>query len=160
MAKKAIESKQKDYTVQVNFSDESKEKKLIKFITEKSKDEFVISAEELISLLMNQVNTETLSPLFVDAERINVVEVMRQIKCVVDRDIKKGEIINLNYIHPYPLEYAIIERAYKIAQINKDAPMMSLTAEYIEKIKELIKPEMEEFTKKFYKSFKQLDLKK
>ena len=41
-----------------------------------------------------------------------------------------------------------------------DVPSLVLTKEYIEEVKKKLKPEQEEFMKKFYESFKQVKLKK
>ena len=150
-----VELKKDDYTIQIKYSDEAVEKKLMKFIS-KSGDEFVISAEELASMLVSQVNSETLAATFVETDRVNVVEVGRQIQCVLNKDFKAGEVININYTHPYPIEFALIEEAAKYAKINMDAPAFTLTAEYIEEVKKKIKPEMEKYIETFYKSFKHL----
>lgn len=155
---KNVELKRDNYTIQIGYSDKATEKKLIKFIT-KSGDEFVVSSEEMISLLVNQVNMETLAPAFVEMDKVNVVEVARQLKCVLTEDMKKGQEINLNYTHPYPVEFAILEEAYKIAKINNDVPVFTLTKEYLDEVKKKIKPQMEDYIKKFYKSFKNLDIK-
>ena len=151
--------KRKDYTVQIGYSKEADEKKLLKFIS-KSGDEFEISAEELSSMLIGGVNSNTLEATFVESDRINVVEVGRQLMCVLDKDMKKGDKINMNYSHPYPLEFALIEQAYGIAQIEKDAPVTTLTRKYIDKVKKKLKPEQEKFLEKFYTSFKNVDLNK
>ena len=131
----------------------------MKFIS-KSGDEFEISAEEMSSILINQVNADTLSATFVETDKINVVEVGRQIKCVLEEDMKKGQEININYTHPYPLEFALIEEVYKIAKVNEDVPVFVLTKEYIDSVKEKIKPDMEKYIEKFYSSFKNLNIKK
>jgi len=131
----------------------------LKFIT-KSGDEFEISAEELSSMIVGGVNNDTLSATFVETERINVVEVSRQLECIVDKDLKKGDRINLNYKHPYPIEFALIEQVMGIAKIEMDVPLTTLTNEYIEETKKKLKPAQENFIKKFYKSFKNLKIKK
>lgn len=154
-----IELKKDKFTVQVKYSPEAIEKKLLKFITP-SGDEFEISSEEMISILVNQLNTDTLSPTFVEIDKINVVEVSRQLKCVLEEDMKKGQEILLNYVHPYPLEFALLEEAYKIAKVNQGTKVFELTAEFIEEVKAKIKPEMENYMNKFYKSFSQIDLNK
>lgn len=159
MNKNPIELKKPTYTIQINYSDEAKEKKLMKFISVTG-DEFVISAEEMMTILVSQVNAEVLSAVFVETEKVNVVEVERQMQCVLERDYKKGEKININYKHGYPVEFALIEQAYNIAKINQDVPVFTLTKEYIEEVRNKIKPEMETFVKKFYKFFKNLKLKK
>lgn len=155
---KGVELKQKDYTIQIKYSKEAEDKKLMKFIS-KSGDEFEISADEMLSFLVEQVNMDTLSPAFVETTKVNVVEVSRQLQCVLDKDLKKGEVININYIHPYPIEFALIEEGYKIAKINLDVPAVVLTREYIEDVKTKIKPEMQEYVKNFYKSFKKVNIK-
>ncbi len=153
------EIKRDNFTVQVGYSEEAKEKKLLKFIS-KSGDEFEISAEELASMLIGGVNSDTLEASFVESDRINVVEVGRQIACVLDKNMKKGEKININYTHPYPIEFALIEQVYGIAKINMDVPALVLTNDYIKEMKSKIKPEQEKFLEKFYSSFKNLKLNK
>lgn len=153
--KKPIELKKENYTIQVNYSPEAKEKKLMKFIS-KSGDEFVISAEEMTSILVGQVNSETLEATFVESDKINVVEVGRQLACVLDKDMKKGDKININYTHPYPLEFALIEEAYKIAKIDEKVPRFEITKEYLDEVKKKLKPEQTDYINKFYKSFKQI----
>lgn len=150
---KAREIKKENYTVQIGYSKEAKKKKLLKFIS-KSGDEFEISAEELSTMLIGGVNSDTLEATFVESERVNVVEVGRQLKCRLDKDMKKGEEIRLNYAHPYPIEFAIIEQVMGIAKINMDVPTFTLSKEYIDETKKKLKPEQEEYIKKFYKGFK------
>lgn len=154
---KAVELKKEKYTIQVKYSPEAIEKKLMKFITP-SGDEFEISAEEMISILVSQVNNETLAPTFVETDRINVVEVSRQLLCVLDEDMKKGQEIRMNYTHPYPLEFALIESAYKIASLKKDTKVVELTSAMIEEVKKKTTPSMRDYIEKFYKSFKQVKL--
>jgi len=155
---KSRELKKENYTVQIGYSPEAIEKKLMKFIT-KSGDEFVISAEEMSSMIIGGVNSETLEATFVESDRINVVEVGRQLQCVLDKDMKKGEKININYTHPLPLEFAIIEQSYGIAKIKMDVPSLILTREYIDEAKKKLKPEMTDYINKFYRSFKNLKIK-
>jgi hypothetical protein len=155
---KAKELKKKDFTVQIGYSPEAIEKKLMKFIT-KSGDSFEISSEEMSSMLIGGVNSNVLEATFVDSNTIIVVEVRRQLQCILDKDMKKDEKININYSHPYPLEFALIEQAYGIAKIDEKIPKVELTKEYLEEFRKKLKPEMEEFTKKFYEGFKNLKIK-
>lgn len=148
-----------NFTVEVKYSEEAIKNKLVKFTVVEG-NEIVISADDLVNMLVNQVNSEVLEATFVESDRINVVEVGRQLKCILERDFKKGEIINLNYIHPYPIEFALIEEAWKIAQINKDTKVTELTVEYIEDVKKKIKPEMSNYIRKFYEAFKSINLNK
>ena len=152
---KAVELKQKDYTVSVKYSDEAIEKKMMKFTTPKG-ESFEITADEMISILMEQVNQDTLSPAFVEMDRVNVVEVSRQLECELTEDMKAGQRIRLNYKHPYPVEFALIEEAMKIAKIEMGVPLTTLTVEYLEGIRGRIKPVQENFIKKMYSSFKNL----
>lgn len=154
---KGVRLERQDYTVEVKYSPEAIEKKLMKFITPLG-ESFEISAEEMISMLVGQVNTETLAPAFVDSQKIDVVEVGRQLECVLDKDMKKGEKIHINYTHPYPIEFALIEEAYKIAKINHDVYAFEITKEYIDMVREKIRPEMEEYMNKFYKSFRNINI--
>jgi hypothetical protein len=153
--KTAVEMKKEKYTIQVNYSDEAIEKKLMKFITP-SGDEFEISADEMSTILVGQVNSEQLAATFVETDRVNVVEVTRQIRVRASRDIKKGEEIRLEYKHPYPVEFALIEEAMKIAKINKDVKVFELTKEYLDAVRMKITPHQEKYVNFFYKFFKNL----
>lgn len=156
---KGVKLDKGSFTVEVKYSPEAIEKKLLKFTVVKGK-EIVLSADELISMLVHQVNSEVLSASFVETDRINVVEVSRQLQCVLDRDFKKGETININYSHPYPIEFALIEEAWKIAVLKKDTKVTELTSEYIEAVKIKIKPKMVDYMKKFYKAIKTINVDK
>lgn len=156
---KGIRLEKERFNIEVKYSDEAIEKKLVKFVI-KEGNEIVLSADEIISILVNQVNSEILSAAFVESQRVNVVEVVRQIQCILDRDYKKGEVINIGYQHPYPLEFALIEEVWKIAQIKKEVPVVVLTDEMIEKVRLQIKPQQVEFLRKFYKQFKNINTNK
>ena len=73
--------------------------------------------------------------------------------------MKKGEKIRLNYAHPYPVDFAIIEQSMGIAKINMDIPAFTLTKKYMDKVKSQITLKQEKFIEKFYKSFKNIDKK-
>ena len=154
---KAVELKKEKYTVQIKYSPEAIEKRLMKFITP-SGDEFEISADEMSSMLVGSVNNNTLEATFVVSNGIRVVEVSRQLLCVLDEDMKKGQEIRMNYTHPYPLEFALIEAGWKIASIKKDAKFLTLTSAMIEDVKKKTTPSMMDYIEKFYKSFRQVKL--
>lgn len=158
MSKKAVELTKEKYKIQVNYSPEAEEKKLMKFITP-SGDEFEISADEMATILIGQVNSETIAATFVESEKVNVVEVMRQIRVRADRDIKAGEEIRLDYTHPYPVEFALIEQAANLAKINMDVPVFTLTKEYIDEVRLKITPTQHRFVDLIYKFFKDLKTK-
>jgi len=152
---KPIQLVRDDYTIQIKYSPEAISKKLMKFITPLG-EAFEISAEEMINILVGQVNAESLAPAFVDSQKIDVVEVSRQLECELTEDMKKGQKIRLNYVHPYPIEFALIEEAYKIAKINHDVHAFEITKEYLDMVKEKLRPEMGDYLNKFYKSFKNI----
>lgn len=156
---KGIISKQKNYTVEVKYSPEAIANKLMRFTTPGG-EIFEISAEEMISMLVGQVNSETLAPTFVDTTKVNVVQVKRQLVYRMNEDMKKGQIFRADYVHPYPLEFAIIEEAYKIAKIERPGGVMILTKEFIDDVKNRIKPVSEQFVDQFYKSYPKIELKK
>jgi len=148
MAKKAVEMKKEKYTLQVNYSPEATEKKLMKFITP-SGDEFEISAEEMSSILVGQVNSELLEATFVESDRVNVVEVTRQLSVRLEKNLKKGDVVRLEYKHPYPVEFAIIEQGMKLAKINMDVPAFTLTKEYLDEVMKKTTPEQKKFVRKY-----------
>ncbi len=155
MEKKPVEMKKEKYTVQVNYSEEAIQKRLMKFITP-SGDEFEISGDEMATMMIGIVNSDLVEATFVESDRVNVVEVMRQIRVRADRDIKQGEEIRLEYTHPYPIEFALIEEAAKLAIINKDVPMRELTVEYIKDIQNRITPKQRKYSDMVWKFFKDL----
>ncbi len=158
MSKQPVKLVKDTYEIQVNYSEEAIEKKLMKFITP-SGDEFEISADEMGTILVGQLNSETIEAMFVESERVNVVEVTRQIRARADRDIKAGEEIRIDYTHPYPVEFAIIEEAAKLAKINMDTPRYELSADYINAVREKITPQQRKFVDLIYKFFKDLKAK-
>ncbi len=153
--KKPVEMKKEKYTIQVNYSPEAIAKKMMKFITPGG-DEFEITADEMATILIGQVNSELVAATFVETDRVNVVDVTRQIRARADRDIKKGEEIRIDYTHPYPVEFAIIEEAAKLCKINMDQPRYELTVEYINMVKEKITPAQRRFVDLIWKFFKDL----
>lgn len=155
LEKKAVEKQFDGFKVQANYSPEAIKEKTLKFITP-SGDTFEIKGDELATIMMGTVNSELIEAMFVESEKVNVVEVMRQVKVRADRDIKKGEEIRLEYTHPYPVEFALIEEAAKLAKIQMDVPMMELSVEYINATKEKITPKMRKFSDLFWSFFKNL----
>lgn len=153
--KQPVKLEKEKFTLQVNYSPEAIDQKLMKFITP-SGDEFEISAEEMSTILIGQVNSEVVAATFVESDRVNVVEVTRQIRATVERDIKKGEEIRISYSHPYPIEFALIEEGMNIAKINMDVPTFTLTKEYLDEVRAKITPEQIKFVDKFYDFIKGL----
>ncbi len=152
--KKPVKLVKDKYIIHVNYSPEAEQKKLMKFITP-SGDEFEISAEEMTTILVGQVNSETLEATFVESDRVNVVEVTRQVAVKLNKDLKAGEVVRLDYKHPYPVEFAVLEQAMHYAKINMDVPAFTLTKEYIDEM--MLKantPERKKFINRFYEFFK------
>lgn len=155
LEKTPVEKQFEGFKVQANYSKEAIKNKTLKFITP-SGDEFEIKGDELATIMMGTVNSELIEAMFVESEKVNVVEVMRQVRVRADRDIKRGEEIRLEYTHPYPVEFALIEEAAKLAKIKMDVPMMELSVEYINATKEKITPKMRKFSDLFWSFFKDL----
>lgn len=151
-----VVTKKNGYQIEAKYSQNAIEKKLVRFT--KGKESFEISAGELIELLATQVSQETLAPTFVDTTRVNVVKVKRQIAVRVNRDIKLGEEIRIDYEHAYPLEFAIIEEAWKLCLLNKEAGVTELTKEMIDKCKAQMEPGMKDYLKQFYKNTPSLNV--
>ena len=102
------------------------------------------------------MNSELIAASFVESDRVNVVEVTRQIRVRLDKDFKKGDEIRLDYVHPYPVEFALIEEAAKLAKINMDTPAFTLTVDYINSVKDKITPKQRKFVDLIYAFFKNL----
>lgn len=153
-----MRSEQKDYVVELKYSEDAIAKKKIRFIAKKEDKSFEIEAEKLIELLTHYVSGEALSPAFVDTERITVVYVSRQLRCRLDKDMKAGEEFNIEYKHPYPLEFAIIEEGYKIAALDLEKNAVVVTPEILKQVKRDTPESSKNFVKKFYQSFKNLKL--
>lgn len=153
--KTPVELKREKFTLQVNYSPEAEKKKMMKFITP-SGDEFEISAEEMSSILVTQVNSELLAATFVESDRVNVVEVTRQLVVKMTKDVKAGEEVRMEYRHPYPVEFAVIEQAMNLAKINMDVPVTTLTKDYLDEAMKKTTPEQKKFIKRFYEFFKSL----
>lgn len=149
----------KDFTVEVKYSPKAVKEKLVRFTVPKSKESFEISVDKLIDIVAMNVNSQVLAPMFVETDKVNIVQVQRQLQAQLDEDKKKGDIISLNYFHPYPLEFALLEEVYKIAKIEEGTEVTTLTKEKIEEVQKKLQPEMKEFVQKFYKSYNKLELK-
>ncbi len=151
-------SEQKDYTVAIKYSEDAIKNKLIKFTAKNEDKSFEIETDKLIELMSQYVNSDTLAPAFIDTEKITVVYVTRNLKCKLDRDMKAGEEINIEYKHPYPLEFALIEEGYKIALIDKEHTAVTVTPEMLKQVKRDTPESSRNFVKSFYKGFKSLVL--
>ena len=149
----------KNYTVEVKYSPDAIREKKVRF-TAKEDGSFEISTDELIDIVAMNVNSQVLAPMFVETDKVNIVQVERTLNGVLDEDKKKGDTISMNYFHPYPVEFAILEEVYKIAKIKDNSEVVTLTKEFIEETKKKLQPEMDEFVQKFYKSYNKLELKK
>ncbi len=141
-----------NYTVELKYSNEAIEKKLIKFTVNEGTS-FEISVDDIVELVAMGANKTKLQPMFVDTEQIDMVYVKRQLHGKASKAIAVGDDISLDYVHPYPLEFALLEEAYNIAAIDMEVPRVPLTMEYIKSIKEKIKPQTEDFLKASYRSF-------
>ena len=145
----ALKTTKDNYIVEAKYSPKAIENELVKFTVTKGKS-FEIS---VIELLATGVNKEKLAPLFVNTEQVDMVYVKRQLHGKASKTIEAGGEITLEYVHPYPVEFAILEEAYQIAQIDMNVPKTTITMEYLAEVKEKINPKSEEFLKASYRSF-------
>jgi len=160
MSKEHMKSEQDNYTVEINYTPEATEKKLIKFTATSEDNSFEIDVDKIIELISLHVNMDKLSPVFVDTEAINMVSVNRTLNLTVERDIEKGEEITINYSHPYPVEFALLEELYKIAKIDESTPAITISKEFIEEHRSKIHPDNEKFVKSIYSQYMDKDLRK
>lgn len=158
MAKKPSKLEKAAYTVEVNYSPRARKEKLMRFTAKGGP--FEISANEMSTMLIGQVNSDLVEATFVESDRVNVVEVTRQIRARADRDIRAGDEIRIDYTHPYPVEFAVIEEAAKLAKINMDVPALTLTVDYIKAVKAKVTPQQRRFVDLVYKFFRNLTGKK
>ena len=119
-ANEAIKAVKRDYSVELKYSDEAKEKKLIKFTALRRNREFVISLDEITRLIMLHLNKDYIPMLEVVNECVDMVITERSISGVCSRDFKEGETISFNFEQPMPVEMAVAEQAFNICRINGD----------------------------------------
>lgn len=150
-ANEAIKATKRDYSVELKYSDEAKEKKLIKFTALRRNREFVISLDEITKLIMLHLNKEYIPMLEVKNECVDMIIVERSITGKCSRDYKEGELISFNYEQPMPVEMAIAEEAYNICKLGED--IVKVPAENLSKAQEELNARQKqylEFTHKEY----------
>lgn len=132
-----------DYRIEIKYNKKAREENLVKFIV-KSGDTIEIPAGALAEVLA-QISTEIASPGLVDRKVVQMIKVNRTIKGVLDRDMKKGQEININYSHMHPIEFAIAEEAERLCKIPDD--IKELNKKALERAAKRVTKKQKEFIK-------------
>lgn len=118
--KQGFVAQKRDYSVEIKYSEEAREKKLIRFTAKRKNRSFEISLDEFINLVMIHLNKEYVPMLQTVQESVEMVEAIRTLNFKCTKDFKEGEEMSIQYIQPMPLEFAIAEEAYKMAKMQGD----------------------------------------
>lgn len=118
-----------DYRIEVKYSKKARDQELLKIKLKKGQTvEF--KAHDLLKIITENIKKNelalALSEQELEMDSIFMVEVIRTMHFTMDRDVKKGEVINFNYPQLYPYFLALCEQMYKIAEIKgevKAVPM-------------------------------------
>lgn len=123
-----------DYRLEVKYSKKAREKELLKIKIKKG-DTVEFKAADLLKIITENIKKNELALALSEGElemdAIAMVEVIRTVNFTMDRDVKKGEVINFNYPQPYPYFLALCEAMYKLAEIKGEIKMVpfSITEE-------------------------------
>jgi len=132
---KALVARKRDYTVEINFSEEAIKNKLVRFTATRRSKSFVISLEEIMELIIQNLNKEYLGMSSIATSSMDFVDVVRTISGVCSKDFKEGDEISFNFTVKTPLEVAVAEELYNMGKINGDVVETVST----EKIKQAMK---------------------
>lgn len=150
-AETGLINQQKDFNLSVDYSEEAKEKQLIKFtLSEDNKTGgFEIEADALLGLLANYYKKDLAIALSTTSmDTIFMVEAERTLYAKTTKTMKKGEVITFSYKHPYPYVLAALEEAYGIAKIAGD--VVSIPKETYTEVLASMPESNKEFIKKYY----------
>lgn len=140
----------KDFKIEVKYSEEAEKKELIKLTPKKGKS-IEINADALLGIIASQFKTKEFALALADTEvdKIYLVEAIRQIYFDADKDYKKGDKIHLKFPHMYPYVLAALEETYNICKMNGDVQSVpvEIYKQVLEKLGEINRP----FIEKFYK---------
>lgn len=144
-----MEGESKTCKIQVNYDEESKKNKLIKFIPKKGVKEIVISADEIVDIIAKHIQGQGLSISLVDVDRnvIDMMYIVRNLQFVADRDYKKGEKVSADCGMPYPAVLAACEFEFNRCKEGKDRTFYSITPDGVREYASLIKENNKDFVK-------------
>lgn len=134
-------------SVFVNYSDEAKEKELIKLVPKEGVTEVVISADDILAIITSQLKKKDLAVALSTAEinEIPMIETMRPLNVTLEKDFKKGDTIQFLFPHMYPYFLAVAEEAYGLCETRGEIKVISKSAydEVAETLMEKNKPFIE-----------------
>lgn len=138
-------SKQSEFKIEIKYSDEAKEKQLIKFTP--TKKSFEISADDLLSIIRDNFSEKDLAVALSDTSinKIFMVDVVRQFHFEALQDYKKGDKVTIKAFQPYPYILAAAEEAYNLCKISGEVEAIDV-AKYEDALKNLTKKN-EDFVK-------------
>lgn len=145
-----FKTENKDFDIEVRYSDDASKKELLRFTAKKGKT-FEINADSLLGIIASQFKTKDFALALADTEinNIFVVETERYINATLDRDFKKGEKISFPFKHMYPYVLAAVEETYKICKMTGE--VKSVPKDVYEKTLATLGERNREFIEKIYK---------
>lgn len=132
----------------IKYSAKARKNRLLK-IYPKDKPYVEISVNDLIPIIIENFNIRNMRALDVDATQVQMIEVERTIKGTCDKNFTKGDVIEFNYRHMMPYEYAVAEEAMKLVKISGDN-VTTVTKEDMANAAKSIKQSIVDFTKATY----------
>lgn len=114
-------------SIYVNYSDEAKEKELLKFVPKGDSKEVVISADDILGIIATQLKKKDLAVALTTADisEIPMIETIRPVNLTLERDWKKGEVLQFTFPHMYPYFLAVTEEAYGLAKTRGEVGTIS-----------------------------------
>jgi hypothetical protein len=118
-----------DMSVFVNYSQEAKEKELIKIVP-KNGNEVIISADDILQIIATQIKKKDIAVALTTADitEIPMIETMRPLDVTLEKDFKKGDHIQFLFPHMYPYFLAVAEEAYKLCQTRGEIKIITKEA--------------------------------
>lgn len=137
--------------IDVKFSDEAKEKELIKF-TSKNGEPIIFSAGEMLDLIREQFREKNLAASLTTADTtfIPSVEAAVPIFFNANKDIKEGELVQFFAPMQIPLGIALVMEANRLCTI-KGTEILKIPTTEFEEAKKTLAEESKEFVEKFFK---------
>lgn len=105
------------YKVEIGYSRRAVTKELIRLVIKKG-DSVELSIRELVDLVAHHFNKKRISPLIVQNNVIRMTEVTRTIQGTLNKDMKAGEPIVLQYKHLIPYDFAVAEEAMELCKVQ------------------------------------------
>ncbi len=110
-----------NYRLEVKYSKKAKDQELLKIKVKKG-DTVEFKAHDLLKIITENIKKNelalALSEQELEMDSIFMIEVIRTIHFTMDRDVKKGELINFNYPQVYPYFLALCEAMYHLAEVK------------------------------------------